>query len=325
MFCKKCGINLDDDALFCENCGTAVKQAEPPAPAPVHTEAPIPTEDSAPTEAPMPMERSVGTEQYIPQPPVYAQESPMPDSQPTYYPGDENRYSPTGYTMPGYGSMPPQSQPPKKKSKAWIFVLVGVLLAGIVAAVLLLMGPSVDQIDLSETDITIRIDETFSITYTILPAEAKDAEVTWTSSNEAVATVNSLGKIVGNSEGTCTITITAGRKTDTMSVTVVKLYEEEALILGDWDGVALSGSDDDDFTFVSAGTFSCCINDNFTGTVTLDTSVYEFTWSFNKISEDYYYYNATMDGEQFSIIYVVIEGTETLMIKVRDNYLVLEK
>ena len=29
MFCKKCGTNLEDDALFCENCGTAIKRAEP--------------------------------------------------------------------------------------------------------------------------------------------------------------------------------------------------------------------------------------------------------------------------------------------------------
>ena len=28
MFCKKCGMRLDDDALFCENCGIAINRAE---------------------------------------------------------------------------------------------------------------------------------------------------------------------------------------------------------------------------------------------------------------------------------------------------------
>lgn len=26
MFCKNCGSKLDDDAVFCEKCGTAIKR-----------------------------------------------------------------------------------------------------------------------------------------------------------------------------------------------------------------------------------------------------------------------------------------------------------
>ena len=31
MFCKKCGAQLDDDAQFCEKCGTAIKRTVPVA------------------------------------------------------------------------------------------------------------------------------------------------------------------------------------------------------------------------------------------------------------------------------------------------------
>ncbi|MDE6700637.1 MAG: zinc ribbon domain-containing protein, partial [Acetatifactor sp.] len=27
MFCNKCGVKLDDDAIFCPACGTKVRQA----------------------------------------------------------------------------------------------------------------------------------------------------------------------------------------------------------------------------------------------------------------------------------------------------------
>lgn len=40
MFCKKCGNNLDNDALFCENCGATVKQAEQPTPVSIPMETP---------------------------------------------------------------------------------------------------------------------------------------------------------------------------------------------------------------------------------------------------------------------------------------------
>ena len=34
MFCKKCGAQLDDDAKFCEKCGTAIKKIVPAAVSP---------------------------------------------------------------------------------------------------------------------------------------------------------------------------------------------------------------------------------------------------------------------------------------------------
>jgi len=39
MFCKNCGSKVADDALFCEQCGTAIRQAEVPVNEPVQEEA----------------------------------------------------------------------------------------------------------------------------------------------------------------------------------------------------------------------------------------------------------------------------------------------
>lgn len=69
-------------------------------------------------------------------------------------------------------------------------------------------------------DATAKVMTGFStkLTATVTPSDSTD-EVTWSSSNEAVATVVN-GKITGLKAGTATITATAGTKSDTCVVTV---------------------------------------------------------------------------------------------------------
>ena len=67
----------------------------------------------------------------------------------------------------------------------------------------------VTSITLSETYISLQPDETKRLTATVEPADADNPAVTWTSSNEAVAEVNSTGRVTANAEGTCTITCAA--------------------------------------------------------------------------------------------------------------------
>ena len=67
----------------------------------------------------------------------------------------------------------------------------------------------VTSITLSETYISLQPDETKRLTATVMPADADNPAVTWTSSNEAVAEVNSTGRVTANAEGTCTITCAA--------------------------------------------------------------------------------------------------------------------
>lgn len=69
--------------------------------------------------------------------------------------------------------------------------------------------PKVRKITLNKTQINIYTQETETIVATVLPEEALDKTVTWTSSNESVVTVDATGKIIGIAEGTATITATS--------------------------------------------------------------------------------------------------------------------
>ncbi len=67
----------------------------------------------------------------------------------------------------------------------------------------------VTSITLSETSVTLMPDETKTLTATVLPADAENPVVEWTSSDESVAEVNKNGRIIANADGTCVITCAA--------------------------------------------------------------------------------------------------------------------
>lgn len=75
---------------------------------------------------------------------------------------------------------------------------------------------------LDETKLDIYENDTYTLTATVLPANATDKHVTWTSSNTAVATVNQSGKVTPVSLGKTTITATCGSLETSCEVTVVK-------------------------------------------------------------------------------------------------------
>ena len=67
----------------------------------------------------------------------------------------------------------------------------------------------VEFIMLSETSITLQPEETMRLTATVEPADADNPAVTWASSDDAVAEVNSSGRVTANAKGTCVITCSA--------------------------------------------------------------------------------------------------------------------
>ncbi len=67
----------------------------------------------------------------------------------------------------------------------------------------------VTSIVLSETSISLQVDETKTITATVLPENASNQSVTWNSGKASVATVDQTGKMTAVGIGTCTITCSA--------------------------------------------------------------------------------------------------------------------
>jgi hypothetical protein len=80
----------------------------------------------------------------------------------------------------------------------------------------------VTGISLNKSTATLTVGSTEQLTATIAPANATNKNVSWTSSNPSVATVNANGKVTAIAAGTTTITVKTGdgNKTATCVVTV---------------------------------------------------------------------------------------------------------
>lgn len=78
----------------------------------------------------------------------------------------------------------------------------------------------VSGVALDKTSAELQVGKTLTLTATVTPDNATDKAVAWTSSNDAVATVDANGVVTAKAEGTATITATASGKTATCTVTV---------------------------------------------------------------------------------------------------------
>lgn len=79
----------------------------------------------------------------------------------------------------------------------------------------------VESVSLDKTTLEVEINSTGKLTATVLPADATNKEVTWESSDPAVATVSG-GTVKAVTEGTCTVSVKTmdGGHTATCTVTV---------------------------------------------------------------------------------------------------------
>ena len=78
----------------------------------------------------------------------------------------------------------------------------------------------VTGIRINKTSLALTKDATYTLTAIITPSNATNKTVTWSSSNTAIATVSSSGKVTAKNAGTAVITARAGKVSATCNVTV---------------------------------------------------------------------------------------------------------
>lgn len=80
----------------------------------------------------------------------------------------------------------------------------------------------VAEIRLDKTEASIKVGETLQLNATVLPAEASGAVLSWTSSDESIASVSETGLVTAVSFGTATITVGSGNVTAECAVVVAE-------------------------------------------------------------------------------------------------------
>ena len=89
----------------------------------------------------------------------------------------------------------------------------------------------VTGVTLDKTELNLDEGDSATLAATVSPEDASNKNVTWTSSDEKVATVDATGKVTAVKAGTATITVTTedGEKTATCAVTVKHKHVEEVV------------------------------------------------------------------------------------------------
>ena len=99
---------------------------------------------------------------------------------------------------------------------------------------------AVTSVELDQTSLTLKPEETVTLVATVKPDNATDKTVTWTSSDTSIATVDETGKVTAIKDGSATITAAAGEKkaeckVEVSSIIVFKDARFKAYLLKDFD------------------------------------------------------------------------------------------
>lgn len=111
---------------------------------------------------------------------------------------------------------------------------------------------AVSAISVEPEQLEIAVAQTIDIITTVLPSNASDKRITWSSSNESVATVNDSGEVTGVSLGTAVITVTSvynsNIKTDIEVTVGPALTVSGSILKGEQNPSIILSTTDDTFT-----------------------------------------------------------------------------
>ena len=83
----------------------------------------------------------------------------------------------------------------------------------------------VESVEINQADLTLSVGETYALTATILPADATNQNVVWTTSDAKIVTVDETGTIIAVAPGVATISVITecGGHSDAMVITVTEV------------------------------------------------------------------------------------------------------
>lgn len=95
------------------------------------------------------------------------------------------------------------------------------------------------EFSITSKNVSVIVGSSTSLSYKVLPIDAKNKNIIWLSSDESIATVSNDGVITGNKKGTVTITGTTevGRIVQSCTVNVLESDTRDSIDLSEWNMV----------------------------------------------------------------------------------------